>query len=192
MHKNIYILSKNICRFPCTTASPRTCTCPPRRSSTVRSVCCPTPRQVRFVIKIFVHSEKYCAHKLWQPCPRTEAEMSPHSRLRSPATEEDQEAVILLGDWGGWQLPGRRRLEEAVTCYHVSICCVFQYLNTNPHTQPPPLDRPTSKVGPVTILGTFIYTSSFFRLLKSKLVDLDCCLSINLFIYLIYSNKINV
>ena len=94
------------------------------------------------------------------------------------------------GHWGGWQLPGRRRLEEAVTCYHVSICCVFQYLNTNPHTQPPPLDRPTSKVGRVTILGTFIYTSSFFRLLKSKLVDLDCCLSINLFIYLIYSNKI--
>ena len=46
--KNIYILSKNICRFPCTTASPRTCTCPPRRSSTVRSVCCPTPRQVRY------------------------------------------------------------------------------------------------------------------------------------------------
>ena len=137
MHKNIYILSKNICRFPCTTASPRTCTCPPRRSSTVRSVCCPTPRQVRFVIKIFVQSEKYCTHKLWQPCPRTEAEMagprlSPHSRLRSPATEEDREAVILLGSLR--RMTASREEETRGGC-HLLPCFYLLYVSV-PEYQP--------------------------------------------------------
>ena len=117
--------------------------------------------------------------------------MSPHSRLRSPATEEDNEAVILLGSLR--RMTASREEETRGGCH--LLPCFYLLCVSVPEYQPsysaPSSGQTNKQGGSGDYLGyTFIYTSSFFRLLKSKLVDLDCCLSIYLFIYLIYSNKI--